>query len=114
MSDFDKLKADALREFTALGTDLRKDLWTDQDKLFLGVMANDLAGLAGKLARETDPDKRARLQRSLELISHHVAVMTFSRLNVVEQRVQEVVLAVLQKAAKMTVRALLAAVGLGK
>jgi len=112
MSDFEKLKADALREFIALGTDLRRDLWTDQDKAFLGLMAADLSGLAAKLARETNPDKRARIQRSLDLISNHVAVMTFSRLNVAEQRVQEVVLAVLQKAAKLTVRALLAAVGL--
>lgn len=108
----DQLKAEALKQLTLLGTDLRKDIWTDQDKAFLNIMAGDIAGLTKKLATEADPDKKARYRRSLDLIANHVAVMTFSRLNVLEQRVGEMVLSLLQKAGKFAITALLASVGI--
>jgi hypothetical protein len=111
---FDKTKftAEVLRELTKLGTDIRADLWNKQNKAFLKLMAQDVAGLTVKLQQEKDPKKRQRYRRSIDLITNHVAVMAFSRLNVVEQGVKETVLKVLQKAAALAVKALLAGVGL--
>lgn len=111
---FDKAKfaRDALRELTEIGTDIRADLWNKQNKAFLQQMAQDVAGLSAKLAVEKNAHKRQRIRRSLDLIANHVAVMAFSRLNVIEQGVKETVLRVLQKAAQLAIKALLAQVGL--
>ncbi|MET0385282.1 MAG: hypothetical protein ABW321_04950 [Polyangiales bacterium] len=107
-----QLRAEALQSLTLLGTDLRRDIWTQQHQQFLEQMATDLAGLLNKLRNENDPEKQARYRRSLELIGNHVAVMAYSRLNVMEQTVQGTVLALLQKVAKLAIDVLLAKLGL--
>lgn len=111
---FDKAKftREALKELTKVGTDIRDDVWNAQSKLFLKQMAEDVAGLTAKLATEKDPKKKKRHRRSLDLISNHVAVMAFARLNVIEQGVKQKVLDALQKAAQLAIKALLATVGL--
>lgn len=110
---FDKAKftRDALRELTKVGTDIRSDVWNKQNKAFLLQMAQDVAGLTAKLAVEKNALKRKRYRRSLDLITNHVAVMAFSRLNVLEQGVKATVLRVLEKAAQLALKALLAQVG---
>jgi hypothetical protein len=110
--DMNQIKTEALAGLTKVGTDIRKELWTDQQKLFLQQMAADVAGLTLKLSTEQDPAKAARYRRSLELIANHVAVMAFSRLNVVEQKITEMVLDLLEKVASFVIDTILQRFGI--
>jgi hypothetical protein len=110
--DMQQLKTAALQALTKVGTDVRQDLWSPQNQAFLKQMAEDLAGLSAKLVAEQDPEKKKRLSRSIDLITNHVAVMAFSRLNVIEQGVKATVLNTLEQAASLAVKALLAGIGI--
>jgi hypothetical protein len=109
--DQEQLAKDILKEFIELGDDLKSELWTAQNKQFLDLIAKDIAGLSQKIVQTTDPTKRARYQRSIDVLTHHVAVMAYSRLNVVQKETSETVFRVLEKATVFLVKAVLGRFG---
>ena len=107
----EELAKDMLKEFIELGDTLKAELWTAQNKQFLALISRDIAGLSIKIQKETDPIKRARYQRSIDVMTNHVAVMAFSRLNVVQKETSETMFRILEKTAEFLVKAVLGRFG---
>jgi hypothetical protein len=85
-------------QFRNLGEQIRKDLWQSGDEKFLKQVATNAAGLTQKLVAATDAKKKQKYEQDLRLLGNHVAVMAFSRANIVEKEVGQVVLRLLSTA----------------
>jgi len=108
----DELRKELLKEFIELGESLKAELWNAQNKQFLEFIARDIAGLSFKIHSTTDPAKRARYQRSIDVLTNHVAVMAFSRLNVMQKEASDTMFRILEKAAVFLVKAVLGQFGI--
>lgn len=108
----DEIRKELLKEFLELGEALKDELWNAQNKQFLEFIARDIAGLSLKLRAATDPAKRDRYRRSIDVLRNHVAVMAFSRLNVMQKETSETVFRVLEKATVFLIKAVLSSFGI--
>ena len=107
----DEIQKELLKEFLDLGETLKAELWNAQNKQFLEFIARDIAGLSVKIQSTTDPTKRARYQRSIDVLTNHVAVMAFSRLNVVQKESTDTLFRILEKVVTFLVKAVLGKFG---
>ena len=88
MIDTAALQNKLFEEFLALGKDLKEELWNESNKQFLELIARDIASLTKKIVETKDDAKKQRYRRSVALLQNHIAIMAFSRLNVVENEVR--------------------------
>ncbi|MCG8417175.1 MAG: hypothetical protein MJE77_04425 [Proteobacteria bacterium] len=111
MSGIDSIKQEVEKELLALGDGIKEGLWNEQNKNFLRFIAGDIAALTHKILNTTDEEKKKRYTRSIELLNNHVAVMAFSRLNIVDQEVRGVVERLLDKCVSLVTENVMAKLG---
>lgn len=111
MSDIVLVKELLYKELLALGNDVKDELWSEENKRFLELIARDVAHLSAKIVTTEDAARKKRYHRSIALLQNHVLVMAFSRLNVVENEARNIIRRLLHKLIDYTVRAAVAQIG---
>ena len=103
-----------LQDLMDLGDDVKNDLWSEENKRFLQMIARDLAQLSAKILATNDGAKKKRYRRSIDLLQNHVMVMTFSRLNVAENEARSIIQRLLRRQLQQTVDAAMKRLGVDK